>query len=307
MELKSSNVVNVALKGFAARHSIRLDTVSDDDDEGTCHCVRATLGSYIGSHSAMAILILKSLFGHSNNLMPDQYIRHNPFVKKFRHKQLEAMHSQTARDIATSIVNKKISGPKADELLQGLEHLEEKLDEKGKLENDSLTEMDTHQKLIDVLSEIILADIVNEQSQTLLTLLGVICMRATNRTDSSPCAASTDALERDKAGVSRAMFNALPSLPNPAQCIGNGCPDALMTEKHSMPLLEKFDWYTNVLRTCTDPNRDMDEDAQQFMDTYYPIVMANDMLTEANDFINKYGKDLRVLYADRKQEGYFDA
>lgn len=302
-KLYKGDSINRYLKDFATRHGITLDTVSDDDDEGTCHCVRATLGAYIGRTSIMANLILKVLFGHTNYLMPDQYVRHNPYVQKFRAEQLQNMHSQTSKDIAKAIVNKKISGPKAVELSQGIAHLEKTI----KLENESLNEIDTHQKLIDILSEIILADIVNEQTQTLLTPLGVICMRASNRTDSSPCAAHTDALEREKAGVSRSMFNAIPSLPNPAKCMGNGCPDALMTEKHSMPLLKQFDWYSNVLRTCTDTEQDMDEDARNFVATYYPIVMANDMLTEASEFVKKYGNDLRILYADKKPEGYFDA
>jgi hypothetical protein len=51
----------------------------------------------------------------------------------------------------------------------------------------------------------------------------------------------------------------------------------------------------------------MDEDARNFVATYYPIVMANDMLTEASEFVKKYGNDLRILYADKKPEGYFDA
>ena len=44
-----------------------------------------------------------------------------------------------------------------------------------------------------------------------------------------------------------------------------------------------------------------------FVATYYPIVMANDMLTEASKFVKKYGNDLRILYAEKKPEGYFDA
>lgn len=301
-KIESGGSLNRRLHWFAKFRDISLDTIAEDDLEATCHCIRATLASYIGRHSSIAILILKKLFGHSNNLMPDQYIRHNVFVRKQREQQLEKMHSDTAHDIASSIANKEVAGSKGEELLKGAVHLEEKI----RLENDSLTEMDVHKKMTDVLKEIILNDIKNEQTQTLLTPMGVICMRATNHSTDSPCAATINKAERDKAGVSRAMFGALPQLPNPAQCIGLDCSDALATKTHSLPLLEQFDWYTNVYRQCTDENRDIDEDAQHFIDTYYPIVMANNLLIEAESFRKKYGPTLRQLYAVDKPAGYFD-
>lgn len=293
--------LNNRFKSFANHFNVTLDF--SDGAEGTCHCIRATLAGYIGRHSVLAVLILKKLFGHSNNLMPDQYIHHNILVRKQRALQLESMHSDTAHQIARSIANNEVAGTKGDELLKGAKKIENKI----RLENKSLTEMEVHKKLIDVLTEIILGDISNEQTQTLLTPVGVICMRATNHSNDSPCAANINKIERDKAGVSRAMFSALPQLPNPAQCIGLDCPDALATKTHSTPLLEQFDWYTNVFRQCTDETRDMDEDAQHFVDTYYPIIMANNMLVDATSFRKKYGYALHTLYADIKPEGYFNA
>lgn len=293
------STLNTKLKRFAEHYGISL--TFDNGTEGTCHCIRATLAGYVGRHSVLAVLILKKLFGHSNHLMPDRYLHHNVLVTKFRDEKLDQMHSKFAHEIATSIANKEVAGIKGNELLKGAAHLREKI----RLENDSLTEMDVHKKLTDVLKEIILNDIKNEQTQTLLTPMGVICMRATNHSTDSPCSATINKAERDKAGVSRAMFGTLPQLPNPAQCIGLDCPDALATKTHSLPLLEQFDWYTNVYRQCTDENRDIDEDAKHFIDTYYPIVMANDMLTEAESFRKKYSSALRQLYADSKPEGYF--
>jgi hypothetical protein len=292
--------LNIKLKRFAEHYGITL--AFDDATEGTCHCIRATLAGYIGRHSVLAVLILKKLFGHSNNLMPDRYLHHNVMVTKNRDKTVEQMHSKFAHEIAKSIVNEEVAGTKGGELLRGAVLLKEKI----RLENESLTEIDVHKKLTEVLYEIILNDIKNEQTQTLLTPMGVICMRATNHSNDSPCAATINKAERDKAGVSRAMFGALSQLPNPAQCIGLDCPDALATNTHSLPLLEQFDWYTNVYRQCTDKNRDMDDDARHFVDTYYPIVMANDMLSEAVLFRKKYGPALRQLYVDKKPEGYFD-
>lgn len=292
--------LNKRLKSFANHFDVSLNF--DDGVEGSCHCIRATLAGYIGRHSVLAVLILKKLFGHSNNLMPDQYIHHNILVKKQREQQLKRMHSDTAHQIAKAIAKKEVAGIKGDELLSGAKNLEEKI----RVENKSLTESEVHKKLTDVLSEIILNDINNEQTQTLLTPMGVICMRATNHSNDSPCAANNNKAERDKAGVSRAMFGALSQLPNPAQCIGLDCPDALATKAHSKPLLEQFDWYTNVLRQCTDENRNIDEDAQHFVDTYYPIIMANNILAEAISFRKKYAPALRTLYGDMKQEEYFN-
>lgn len=303
-KIATGDTLNRKLKRFTNFYSIPLITVSDDeDDEATCHCIRATLAQYIGRHSTLAILILKKLFGHSNNLMPDKYLRHNPYVKKAREQQLEKMHSETAHSIATSIARKEVAGNRGEELLKGAEILKDKI----KLENKSLTEMDVHRELIDVLQEIILEDIKNEQTQTLLTPVGVICMRATNQSNDSPCAASVNKAERDRAGVSRAIFGALPQLPNPAACVGLDCPDALATKTYSLPLLRQFDWYTNVYRHWTDEKRSVDEDASYFVRTYYPIILANDMLSEAEAFKKKYGPELRKLYGDIRAEGHFDA
>ncbi len=296
------NTINRRLSAFAKRFNIKLETISEEDEEGTCHCIRATLAGYIGTNSTLSILILKKLFGHSNMLMPDQYIRHNVLVQKQRKTMLESMHSQISHDIAVSIANKEIAGPKSTELLKGASHLEQKI----KVESKNLSEVDVHKKLIQVLAEIILCDIQNEQTNTLLTPMAVICMRATNHSKDSPCSINTNRLEREKLGVSRAMFSALPRLPNPSHCIGIDCADALATKMHSLPLLEQFDWYTNVLRECTDKKHKMTEDATHFIDTYYPIVMSNDMLNEAELFRKKYGSALFELYSDNRPEGYFD-
>lgn len=302
LKIKRGMTLNQKLQRFARHYNIRLDTIAEGDEEGTCHSIRATLAGYIGRNSSIAILILKKLFGHSNGLMPDRYIRHNIYVQKKRKQQLEAMHSEVAHGIAKSIVDKEVAGTKGEELLKGTKYLAEKI----RRENESLTEMDVHKKLTDVLKEIILNDIKNEQTQTLLTPMGVICMRASNHSADSPCAVTINKAERDKAGVSRAMFGALAQLPNPAQCIGLDCPDALATKTHSLPLLGQFDWYTNVLRQCTAENLDINEDAKHFLEVYYPIVMANDMLKEAESFRKKYSPALRKLYSDIKPEGYFD-
>jgi hypothetical protein len=301
--IRSGDTINRRLRAFCAHYDVSMETIDDNDDEGTCHCIRATLAGFIGKHSVLAILILKKLFGHSNRLMPDQYLRHNVFVQQKRQEQVNSMQSEISYQIAKSIVCKEVAGKKGEELLKGALHLTEKI----MLENKSLNETDVHKKLTEVLQEIILNDIVNEQTQTLLTPMAVICMRATNHSSDSPCAANSNKQERDKAGVSRAMFSAMAQLPNPARCVGIDCPDALATKTHSLPLLEQFDWYTNTLRYCTDNNRDMNEDANHFVGVYYPIIKSNDMLKEAESFRKKYGPVLRQLYADLKPESYFDA
>ena len=304
------DTLNRKLKNFADYCETSLETISDDDKKGTCHNIRATLAGYIGKHSTLAILILKKLFGHSNNLMPDQYLRHNIFVRQEREQQLERMHSNIAHQIAQSIVKKEIGGIKGKELLKGAAQLEKKITEEMekeyKLENKSLSEGDVHKKLIEVLQEIILNDTKNEQTQTLLTPMGVVCMRATNQSTDSPCAATINKKERDKAGVSRAMFSAITQLPNPAQCIGIDCQDAAVTKIHSLPLLAQFDWYSNILRHGTDENREINEDAKHFVETYYPIIQANNLMEKAVAFMTKHRAVLKYLYEDQKRKGYFD-
>lgn len=310
LRINKGNTLNSYLKKFASTIGIKLDTISDNDDEATCHCIRATLAGYVGRSSTLAILILKKLFGHSNNLMPEQYIMHNRFVQEERKKQILEMQSQTAHNIAKAIADGEISGSKGEELLKGAAYLEseirtEMIKELG-LTNNSLTEADVHKRLVDTLTQLIFDDMQNEQTHTLLTPMGVICMRATNHSNDSPCTAISNKLERDKAGVSRAMFGALPQLPNPAQCIGASCNDALLTKQYSMPLLKQFDWYTNVYRKITGDVNNIDEDAKHFVETYYPVIAESEALNDSKQFKENYGGLLKQLYASEREQGYFD-
>lgn len=307
---KTADGMNKLLQDFTKNYGFSIETISDDGDEGTCHCIRATLAGFIGRHSTLAILILKKLFGHSNNLMPDRYLHHNVFVKKQRTKQLQDMHSQTAHSIAKSIVSGEVAGKKGEELKNGAEHLKaivrEELGSELKSKNQSLNEADVNKKLVDVLAKIILDDIENQQSHTLLTPMGVICMRATNHSSDSPCAAINNKNERDTLGVSRTMFGAVAQLPNPAQCTGADCADALLTKTVSLPLLEQFDWYTNVYRHHTFKDKDLAEDATHFVNTYYPIMLDDDSLRSSLSFRRTYGPLLKTLYGNVRKEGYFD-
>ncbi|TMO83073.1 site-specific integrase [Pseudoalteromonas spongiae] len=304
LEVRSCATLNRKIKVFAQFYNIDVETVSESDDEYTSHCVRATLAGFIGRNSTLSILILKRLFGHSNFIMPEQYIRHNRLVQQKRAEILNEMHSEIAFEIAKSIANDEIAGPKSAELKKGAQRLKSQI----RLKNESLNESDVHKALTTQLYEILMDDILEEQTHTLLTPMAVICMRATNQSSDSPCTSKENRVQRDSLGISRTMFNVLQQLPNPSQCVGIDCPDALATRTHSMPLLEQFDWYTNVYRYCTGKNNNnCAEDAQHFMNTYYPIIKANNLIVEAELFKKKYGAVLFKLFKDKREDGYFDS
>ncbi|MEL7306908.1 MAG: hypothetical protein AAGK05_02935, partial [Pseudomonadota bacterium] len=153
------------------------------------------------------------------------------------------------------------------------------------LKNESLTEMELFQTLEERLKNIYLDDIKNGETYSLLTPMAVICNRACNNTSDSPCAAQSNNQKRISSGIKKAITNALSTLPNPSQCVGTSCSDALLGKKWSRKLLEDFDFF-HKYRNVAEPSSAIEEDALAF--------------------IKMYAEPLKSIYADERKEGYFD-
>jgi len=280
--IMDGDVFNKRLKILAKRYEFNLPTTLESSDkEATSHCVRVTLASYIAQNSNMAILILKRLFGHSNALMPNEYIRRNPLVIKRRKKMLDKLNEELAGDLAEAVSNGEVAGKKGEMLLKGAQHIKSEI----RIENNSLTEMDILLELKERLKLLYLSDIKNQEVYALLTPMAVVCMRTCNNISDTPCSALANHQKRVKKGIKKAITDALGILPNPAQCVGSSCPDALLGKKWSRELLKTFEYYAYYHKSIA-PNSVIEEDAKIFVRQYAPL--------------------LKQIYANEQNEGYFD-
>jgi hypothetical protein len=267
--IRDTRTFNNLIKSFAKHHNITLSTVSgDDDDEATAHCVRATLAGWIGANSQAAILILKKLFGHSNALMPDAYLAHNPIIIDQRNKNITKAQESLCEDMAMALVNKKVSGHKGNQLLQGAEHIKQELLGDGK----SRTEMEMFVTLKQRIKQMLLTRTTEGQIYALLTPMAVICMRACTDTRDTPCAKLANNQARKEKSIEKAITDIMGTLPNPAFCVGKECPDAFIGHPWSKDLLGTFDFYVNYLESLGHNNLDLDDTARQFVKIYGPIL-----------------------------------
>jgi hypothetical protein len=284
-KIGSGTGFNTLIKNFAAHFDIKLETISEDNDnEATAHCVRATLAGYIGSKSHAAIIILKRLFGHSNNLMPDAYLCNNPIIVRDRRKRILCAQKEHASLMAKNLSRATVSGVKGKQLLDGVEHIKQELE--NELKNESLTEMDFHVRLEERIKEILLMRISGEDIYALHTPVGVICMRSQSDSTDSPCAKRGNHDVRKALNISKDVTDVLATLPNPAHCIGKDCSDALLGKDWSWDILFSFDYYINLLKGQGHENVDIENQAKQVVKIYAPI--------------------LKGLYAEEREEAYFD-
>lgn len=283
-KIGSGRGFNTLIRSFAAHFDIKLETISEDDDEATAHCVRATLAGYIGLKSHAAIILLKRLFGHNNNLMPDAYLCNNPIIVRDRRERVLRAQKEQAALMAKNLSKSNVSGVKGKQLIDGVEHIKQEL--KSELKNESLTEMDFHVRLEERIEEILLMRISGEDIYALHTPVGVICMRSQSDSTDSPCAKRSNQERRKELNLSKDVTDVLATLPNPAHCIGKDCSDALLGKDWSWDLLYSFDYYIKLLKGQGHENIDIENQAKQFVKTYSPV--------------------LKDLYENEREETYFD-
>jgi len=257
--------LNRRIWNFLAYYQIELNLGENSDQEATAHCVRVTLASWIGANSNMAILLLRRLFGHTNVLMPDAYLCHNPLIIEQRKRNINEAQHNLAEDIAKGMVNGKLAGTKGELLLKGKRYFEDSL-------SYSLTEMDTHVSLKQRIKEMLLQRMVSGDIYALKTPMGVVCLRNCNDTSDTPCAKSVNTNKRRAKNIAKEITDALGTMPNPAQCIGKDCKDALIGEPWSQPLKDSFDYYLKYLEGVGYQGIDIKLEAQNFVTEYGPLL-----------------------------------
>lgn len=262
--IADTKVVSEIIKFFFNYYDIPTKFTDDNDYEATAHCYRTTLAGWIGQHSHMAIILLKKIFGHSNGVMPDAYLKHNPIVKKKRAEIIQSSHDILATRITDAVMSKKISGGKAKSLKAGVSNLNDELNQ-----SNSKLEGDLKMTIKEQFKELLLGRIATGQMYAMLTPLSVVCLRNAANTTESPCSHEKyRRMRKDKVFV-KSISETLGTLPDPANCVGNKCQDSLLGD-WSLPLYETYEYYKNLLLNTGNPQSDIELEAELFIKQYGP-------------------------------------
>ena len=259
-------MINNLLVNFASHFDIPfVDDDGNSDDEATAHRYRATTAGWLASASNLSVLLVRRLFGHTNNLMPLEYLHHNHNFVAALEEITEEAHNQVATNLTNAVASKKIGGAKGIQLLNGFEY------QKGK--SQSLSEAQLMISFRDQLKE----RLDSGQLCGFITPLAVICGRNPNDTSPTPCAKKCYKNQTAELAFNNELMDHL-SMIRPDHCIGNKCEEAIVGE-WSTALRDSFIWYAQLLNGVH---------GDYFTEEHYK--------EEAKLFIRQYADDMKVVF-----------
>jgi hypothetical protein len=234
--LKNGAQLNDQLAIFAKHFHIPF--IDNKGNTYTAHNYRTTVAGWLGSSSNLSLLLVRRLFGHSNNVMPTIYLNNNPGFVAEREAQKELANAETARQMALAASQGRLAGVKGEQLERGYQSHKSLMDANSKRSN-SLTDAEIMLSFASILEQRISGD----SMCGFLTPFGVICGR--NPTDSSqpPCAKRS---HKDKTkDIPIEILKHISDI-DPQQCIGTGCTEAVLGP-WSTAILDTVIWYRKLL------------------------------------------------------------
>lgn len=260
-----SQSLNRLVSNFAAFYNIPFSYYKKDKVEYTAHCYRSTVAGWLDSMSNISILLVKRLFGHSNQLMPLAYLQHNPIFIKQRRDALRAAALTMATSMAKAAKAGKVGGKRGDALMKGFDKLRS---------SSSLSEFDIFKTVHEQLEE----RISTGQMFAMATHFGVICTRSPNDSSQSPCRKISDREKFKSSEIDKEIWNHLQSTPNPAQCIGKLC-DHAMLGPWSESLRDSYIWFQSYLEKSSNTT-----------------LSSAQITTQAKAFIKLYAPEMQKIF-----------
>lgn len=229
--------LNYMLRYFAEHFKIPFKN-PETDDLYSAHNYRTTVAGWLDAHSNLSILLVRRLFGHSNDVMPTSYLRNNPAFIQERKEQKLRTAIETSRQMALAVSQGKVAGTKGEELNRGYKsHL-------NRLENDpNKSHSLTDAELVLSFAQIIEQRILNESLCGFLTPFGVRCMR--NPSDSSPPPCAMRSQRHKTLEIAEEILEHI-NLVDPQNCIGGSCDQALLGP-WSETILNTLLWHADLL------------------------------------------------------------
>jgi hypothetical protein len=235
--LKNGDSLNLIIRDFAAHFNIPFVS-STTGKPFSAHCYRTTVAGWLGSASNLSLLLVRRLFGHSNNVMPTVYLRNNPAFVAEREAQKARAHAETARQMGLAASQGRLAGIKGEQLLRGYQAHKSRM-ESEKQKSHSLTDAEILMTFNQILEERINSGSVC----AFLTPFGVQCMRNPSDTSQPPCAKRAN--RNRTQDIDPELLKHVSDI-NPQQCIGTSCTEAVLGP-WSTSVLETLNWYRALL------------------------------------------------------------
>lgn len=266
----AGNTINNMIRRFAEHFKIPF-SVNSVGDEASAHCYRTTVAGWLGSASNLSVLMVRRLFGHSNDVMPSVYLRNNPSFVRQAQKEKERAAEETAHQMALAASQGKVAGAKGNELERGYKNLRSRLEENPKKSHSF-----TDSELVVSFSDLIKQRILDESICGFLTPFGVRCGRNSNDTTQPPCARRA---HRDRTiNIDKTLLEHFSDIA-PQNCIGTSC-DQAMIGPWSEAIKESLLWYQKLLRHQL---------GDKFNDDHF--------IEHAKHFIKQYGPPIKKVFS----------
>ena len=235
--LNNGDALNIMIRDFAAHFNIPFISPTTGTPY-SAHCYRTTVAGWLGSASNLSLLLVRRLFGHSNNVMPTVYLRNNPAFVAEREAQKARAHAETGRQMALAASQGRLAGIKGEQLERGYQAHKSRM-EAEKQKSHSLTDAEILKSFTEILEQRINGGSVC----AFLTPFGVQCMRNPSDTSQPPCAKRA---HRDKSkDIDPEILKHVSDI-NPQQCIGTSCTEAVLGP-WSTSVLDTLNWYRALL------------------------------------------------------------
>jgi len=257
----------------------------EDNEEGVAHRCRATMAGWIGTNSPLAVLIVRRLFGHTNGVMPDQYLKHNVHVQAERRSIQRQTYIKVSDEFAESIISGNISGGVKNSLESGKKQLENLIILEAKQKNESLTQGEIRLRLKERIADVLFKRLSQGEILGLQTPLAFVCMRNPLSAIDSPCSINSSKQQRINQEIDKSFANSLQmtGLPELENCKGHLCQHSFLYDNPlTKILLEQFRYYTTYLQGINKSVVNLDIEAKNFISLYsvplsevYPDVMEN--------------------------------
>lgn len=235
--LKSGQQFNIFIHKFAAHFNIPfLDTKGDPF---TAHNYRTTVAGWLGAASNLSLLMVRRLFGHSNNIQPTTYLRNNPGFIAQRQADKERTNNETARQMTSAAAQGRVAGAKGEQLERGYQA------HKSRMESDprrfhGVTDAEIRSSFTQLLEQ----RLKNGSMCGFLTPFGVRCGRNPTDTSQPPCAKRAHADKTREIPIQ--ILKHLSDI-DPQNCVGTSCSEAMLGP-WSTAILESLEWYRALLR-----------------------------------------------------------
>lgn len=261
-----------------------LDGLEENDNsEGVAHRCRATMAGWIGTNSPLAVLIIRRLYGHTNGVMPDHYLKHNVHVQAERKEIQRQTYISTSEEFAENIITGNISGGVSESLKAGAKNVENLIILEAQQNNESLTQGEIRETLKTRIADVLFKRLSQGVMLGLQTPLAYICMRNPISAVDAPCAINSSKQEKidkeiDKHFASSIQMTGLPELGN---CKGPLCQHSFLYDNPlTKILLEQFKYYVTYLKGISKTKINLDLEAKNFIKLYsapltevYPDIM----------------------------------